>query len=133
MRARVPHPALQAVQTAGCHCSSPGTISCSGTRSGINFAALLPQSDINAEPFNGWVAQLAKRMYPQYALKELLKDKATPITTALLSFVVGAGRGDPVSGSTGALPFGEESDSANAYAANDKARTRGERDSRLLA
>ena len=39
-----------------------------------------------------------------------------------------AGRGDPVSGSTGALPFGEENDSANAYAANDKARTRGERD-----
>ena len=39
-----------------------------------------------------------------------------------------AGRGDPVSGSTGALAFGEENDSANAYAANDKARTRGERD-----
>ena len=39
-----------------------------------------------------------------------------------------AGRGDPVSGSTGALPFGEENDSANAYAANDKTRTQSERD-----
>ena len=39
-----------------------------------------------------------------------------------------AGRGDPVSGSTGALRFAEDNDSANAYAANDKARTKGERD-----
>ena len=38
------------------------------------------------------------------------------------------GRGDPVSGSTGALPFGEENDGANAYAANDKTRTKSERD-----
>ena len=34
-----------------------------------------------------------------------------------------AGRADPISGSAGLLPFGEENDSANAYAANDKART----------
>ena len=39
-----------------------------------------------------------------------------------------AGRGDPVSGSTGVLRFAEDNDSANAYAANDKARTKGERD-----
>ena len=39
-----------------------------------------------------------------------------------------AGRGDPVSGSTGALRFAEDNDSANAYAANDKARTKSERD-----
>ena len=39
----VPHPALHSVHTAGCHCSSPGTISCSGTSSGINSFGLLPQ------------------------------------------------------------------------------------------
>ena len=38
------------------------------------------------------------------------------------------GRGDPVAGSTGALGFAEESDGANAYAANAKARTRTERE-----
>ena len=39
-----------------------------------------------------------------------------------------AGRADPISGAAGVLPFAEDNDSANAYAANDKARTKGERD-----
>jgi hypothetical protein len=40
--------ALQAVQTAGCHCSSPGTSSCSGTSSGINLPTLVPQLVVKA-------------------------------------------------------------------------------------
>jgi uncharacterized protein with beta-barrel porin domain len=39
-----------------------------------------------------------------------------------------AGRGDPVSSSTGAPGFADENDSASAYAANRKARTKSERD-----
>lgn len=39
-----------------------------------------------------------------------------------------AGRGDPVSSSSGAPQFAEENDSANAYAANGNARSRSERD-----
>jgi uncharacterized protein with beta-barrel porin domain len=39
-----------------------------------------------------------------------------------------AGRGDGVTSSTGAPPFAEEDDSASAYAANGKARTKNERD-----
>jgi T5SS/PEP-CTERM-associated repeat protein/autotransporter-associated beta strand protein len=39
-----------------------------------------------------------------------------------------AGRGDPVSSSSGAPQFAEQSDSASAYAANGKPRTRSERD-----
>jgi uncharacterized protein with beta-barrel porin domain len=39
-----------------------------------------------------------------------------------------AGRGDGVTSSTGASPFAEENDSANAYAANGKARTKSERE-----
>jgi uncharacterized protein with beta-barrel porin domain len=38
------------------------------------------------------------------------------------------GRGDPVSSSSGAAPFAEENDSANAYAANGKPRSNSERD-----
>jgi autotransporter-associated beta strand protein len=41
-------------------------------------------------------------------------------------FIVG--RGDPVSGSSGALPYAGENDRANAYAADDKARTKSEQD-----
>ncbi len=45
-RARVAHPASHSVHTAGCHCSSPGTISCSDTSNGINLSVLLPQPAI---------------------------------------------------------------------------------------
>jgi autotransporter-associated beta strand protein len=39
-----------------------------------------------------------------------------------------AGRGDPVSSSSGPPPFAEEDDAANAYAAKDKPRSKSERD-----
>jgi uncharacterized protein with beta-barrel porin domain len=39
-----------------------------------------------------------------------------------------AGRGDPVTSSTGAPPFAEENDGANAYATNGKPRSKSERD-----
>ena len=42
MRTTVPHAAPHSAQTAGCHCSSPGTISRSGTSRGISLSAFLP-------------------------------------------------------------------------------------------
>jgi uncharacterized protein with beta-barrel porin domain len=41
-----------------------------------------------------------------------------------------AGRGNPLTSSSGAPPFAEEDDSASAYAANGKARSKSERDAR---
>jgi uncharacterized protein with beta-barrel porin domain len=53
---------------------------------------------------------------------------AMSLFLSLLTDPFVTGRGNPVTPSSGAAPFAEEDDSASAYAANGKSRTRSERD-----